>query len=69
MTDGYKLTLSITWKGEDDEAEDESRDFYVVKVNGKWTIQSGNFTPPAKKSGKKTSVDMDDLQDLIDDYT
>lgn len=69
VTDGYKLTLSITWKGEDDEAEDESRDFYVVKVNGSWTIQSGNFTPPAKKSSKKTSVDMDDLQDLIDDYT
>ena len=69
VSDGYKLTLSITWKGEDDEAEDESRDFYVVKVNGTWTIQSGNFNPPAKKSGKKTSVDMDDLQDLIDDYT
>lgn len=69
VTDGYKLTLSITWKGEDDEAEDDSRDFYVVKVNGDWTIQSGNFSAPAKKSSKKTNIDLDDIEDLIDDYT
>lgn len=71
VSDGYKLTLSVTWKGEDDEAEDDSRDITVAKVNGTWTVVSGNLNPPAKKSSKKgsTDLDLDDLQDLIDDYT
>jgi len=69
VSDGYKLTLSVTWKGDDDDATDESREITVAKVNGTWTVISGNLTPPSKKSSKKSSVDLDDIQDLIDDYT
>lgn len=63
----YTLTLEVTWKGPDDEDEDD-RVVTVAKINGTWTLYSGNLLP--KKLGGSSggsAYDWDDIEDMLGD--
>lgn len=67
----YTLTLEMTWKGPDDEDEDD-RTVIVAKVNGTWTLYSGNILPKklGGSSGSGSALDyLDDLGDLMDMFS